>query len=475
VSQVLYRKYRSRKLSDIVGQDAVIKALNNALEAKKISHAYLFAGPRGVGKTSVARILAHKINDLNYTSDQMPIDIIEIDAASNRRIEEIRDLREKVAVAPVSAKYKVYIIDEVHMLTREAFNALLKTLEEPPDHVVFILATTEPHKIPETIISRTQKYNFKLASTREVVHLLQTIAKKEHIDISNEALNLIAEHSGGSLRDAVSLLDQARHSGKKIDTDTIARNFGLPAKKIISTLINEIRSGSAKELLSTLSEAYENGASASLLANQIIFELRQAIKANKLTISNESALALMKNLLSIGGSNHPEARLEISLIECQLAEDKQQNTSEGALFAAVEPPLTVSPSKAQSQSINEQTAKEKSYSEDLWPRVLDKIKSSHSTLYSILKSAQVQVSQNPNTIQITLSHPFHLKRMQESKNKRVVVDTVNSLNGVSFEIIFNVRESNSLSSSVKKTQPRTADIEKSLYNIQNVFGKAEVI
>jgi len=358
------------------------------------------------------------------------------------------------------------------MLTREAFNALLKTLEEPPDHVVFILATTEPHKIPETIISRTQKYNFKLASTHEVIHLLQTIAKKEHIDISDEALNLIAEHSGGSLRDAVSLLDQARHSDKKINADTIAKNFGLPAKKIISTLMKEIRSGSAKELLSTLSEAYENGASASLLANQIIFELRQAIKTNKLTISNESALALMKNLLSIGGSNHPEARLEISLIECQLAEAKQQNTSDGALFEAVKPPLTVSSPEAQSQSINKQANEEKSYSEDLWPKVLDKIKSSHSTLYSVLKSAQFQILQNPNTVQITLSHPFHLKRMQESKNKQIVVDTINSFNGVSFEIVFNVKDSNS---NAKKTKTNGDDLEKSLYNIQNVFGKAEVI
>ncbi len=144
-----------------MGQEHITTALNHALEKGMISHAYLFTGPRGVGKTSIARILAHEINGLPYDDDQTHLDIIEIDAASNRRIDEIRDLRDKVHVAPSSAKYKVYIIDEVHMLTKEAFNALLKTLEEPPAHVVFILATTEAHKLPETIISRTQRYAFK--------------------------------------------------------------------------------------------------------------------------------------------------------------------------------------------------------------------------------------------------------------------------------------------------------------------------
>src|ERR1700751_3862934 len=183
MGQVLYRKYRPKGLSDIVGQEHITTTLQHALKNGTISHAYLFTGPRGVGKTSIARILAHEINDLPYTDDSIHLDIIEIDAASNRRIDEIRDLRERVAIAPTSAKYKVYIIDEVHMLTREAFNALLKTLEEPPAHCIFILATTEAHKLPETIVSRTQRFEFRPVTTDAAASYLETMAKKEKLNI----------------------------------------------------------------------------------------------------------------------------------------------------------------------------------------------------------------------------------------------------------------------------------------------------
>src|ERR1700760_2897710 len=158
MGKALYRSYRSKSFDEVVGQDHIINTLRSAIKSGRISHAYLFTGPRGVGKTSVARILAREVNNLSYDNEDMHLDIIEIDAASNLRIDEIRDLRDKVHITPTSAKYKVYIVDEVHMLTREAFNALLKTLEEPPEHVIFILATTELHKVPETIISRCQVY-----------------------------------------------------------------------------------------------------------------------------------------------------------------------------------------------------------------------------------------------------------------------------------------------------------------------------
>src|SRR3989344_8571392 len=181
MGQALYRKNRPKKLDEVLGQDHIVTTLKRALKTGKISHAYLFTGPRGVGKTSVARILAHEVNKLPYTEDSAHIDIIEIDAASNRRIDEIRDLRDKVHILPTSATYKVYIIDEVHMLTKEAFNALLKTLEEPPKHVIFILATTEAHKLPETIISRTQRFSFKPIAEKQAVERLRQVAKNEKI------------------------------------------------------------------------------------------------------------------------------------------------------------------------------------------------------------------------------------------------------------------------------------------------------
>src|SRR5438270_10180898 len=188
MNQALYRKYRSRSFDEVVGQEHVTQTLQRALKSGRISHAYLFTGPRGVGKTSVARILAHEVNGLPYAGESVHLDIIEIDAASNRRIDEIRDLREKVRIAPAVGKYKVYIIDEVHMLTREAFNALLKTLEEPPAHTIFILATTEVHKLPETIISRTQRFAFKPVDKISTQTHLGKIAKKEKIVISDGAL-----------------------------------------------------------------------------------------------------------------------------------------------------------------------------------------------------------------------------------------------------------------------------------------------
>ena len=205
MGQALYRVYRSKSLDEVVGQNHIVTILQQALKTNTISHAYLFTGPRGVGKTSVARILAYSLNNSPYSDPTTAIDIIEIDAASHRGIDKIRELREQVHVAPTNSKYKIYIIDEVHMLTPESFNALLKTLEEPPQHVIFILATTEAYKLPETIISRTQRFNFKPIDKASIIEHLKKISQSEKISIDEEALDLIADHSQGSLRDALSL------------------------------------------------------------------------------------------------------------------------------------------------------------------------------------------------------------------------------------------------------------------------------
>jgi DNA polymerase-3 subunit gamma/tau len=222
INLVLYRKYRPQKFSEVVGQDHIIKTLTSALKTDKVAHAYLFAGPRGVGKTSVARILAKAVNCLDNSSfepcnkcdscleimEGRAMDLIEIDAASNRGVEEARELRERTRFGPTHSKYKVFVIDEAHQLTKDAFNALLKTLEEPPAHAIFILATTEPYKMLPTILSRVQRFDFKKLSLPDIIKRLEMIAKKEGIKISEKALRIIALNSEGYMRDAESMLGQ---------------------------------------------------------------------------------------------------------------------------------------------------------------------------------------------------------------------------------------------------------------------------
>ena len=224
--QILSLKWRPKKFSDIVGQKHISQALANAIKLDRVAHAFTFSGPRGVGKTSTARILSQELNGVRNLNQS--IDIIEMDAASNRGIDEIRNLRENVQYAPSSGKYKIYIIDEAHMLTKEAFNALLKTLEEPPSHVVFILATTELYKMPETIVSRTQRYDFKRLTIEDMYSQMKYILKHEDINSDNESLYKIAEKADGSMRDALSILDQIICvCGNEINIDTVMSTLGI--------------------------------------------------------------------------------------------------------------------------------------------------------------------------------------------------------------------------------------------------------
>jgi len=267
----LYRKYRPLGLDTVVGQNQVTEPLSNALKLKKISHAYLFTGPRGTGKTSVARIFAHEVNGFSYELEDDYTDIVEIDGASNRGIDDIREIREKAMIKPTLGKYKIYIIDEVHMLTREAFNALLKTLEEPPEHVIFIMATTDLHKVPATILSRAQVYHFKLVSSDVVFEHLKNICEKEKIKIEDEALKIIVRRGGGSFRDSLSLLDQiSTLSSDLITAKMVEDAIGLPEDAKIDDLLAAYASVDVVKITTILKEMFEYGVRAELVASEII-------------------------------------------------------------------------------------------------------------------------------------------------------------------------------------------------------------
>ena len=280
--QALYRKYRPKTFEDVIGQKTIIKTLENSIVNDRITHAYLFTGPRGTGKTSIAKIFARVINCQNRENftpcnncvsctQKQNIDIIEMDAASNNGVDEIREIRDKVNLVPSFGKYKVYIVDEVHMLSNQAFNALLKTLEEPPSHVIFILATTEPHKIPETILSRCQRYDFKKISENDIVERIKYICKEENIEIDEDAIKLIAKVSDGGLRDSISLLDQLiAYTEDKITVKDVNDVYGVISKEEICNLLLKIFDSNLNESFNEVNNLDENGKNLSKIIEQII-------------------------------------------------------------------------------------------------------------------------------------------------------------------------------------------------------------
>lgn len=487
MGQALYRTYRSKKLSEIVGQEHITQALGNALKSGAISHAYLFTGPRGVGKTSIARILAHEINKLPYNDESIHLDIIEIDAASNRRIDEIRDLRDKVHIAPTSAKYKVYIIDEVHMLTREAFNALLKTLEEPPAHVIFILATTEVHKLPETIVSRTQRFAFKPVDLTKVTDHLAHIAKAEKIKIDTDALELIAAHGEGSFRDSISLLDQARSIGKHVTRADIESILGIASTELIQTIITAVASHDASAAAITLQKLYDQGSDPARIAKQISASLRQSILDKKPVLIHAQLFDLLKKLIAVPASGDPRTFLEVILLETALdgtaqaiaapaaptpvmpvvppsSAPSERPKAKAIVAAATTKPATVIGStskKVATETVAPEEAPQPTPKKEptpppvedddaiqteeitptsdvtvdatIWPQVLDSIRKKYSTLYSIIKTAEPQFT--PGVITLEFGLAFYQKRTNDSKNKQIIADAISALTGESMQIV----------------------------------------
>jgi DNA polymerase-3 subunit gamma/tau len=289
-AQALYRKWRPRTFDEVVGQAHVVGTLRNALVSGRIHHAYLFAGPRGTGKTTLARLLAKAVNCLAPELDQRPcnacaicqsvnegrlIDLIEIDAASNTGVDDVRELRERVGFRPNQARYKVYVVDEVHMLSNAAFNALLKTLEEPPPHAIFVLATTEPHKIPDTVLSRCQRFNFRRIPVDEVVERLEWITRQEQIPADRDALTIIARQATGSMRDAESLLDQlASYDEKGITVAEVRAALGTGASEAVIRVTDALSAGDMAQGLGVINTAINEGADPAQFARQMVQHLR---------------------------------------------------------------------------------------------------------------------------------------------------------------------------------------------------------
>ena len=435
MGQALYRKYRSKNLAEMVGQEHVTEALSNAIESGRISHAYLFTGPRGTGKTSAARILAHEINGLPYDETQH-LDIIEIDAASNRRIDDIRDLRDKVHIAPTSSQYKVYIIDEVHMLTGESFNALLKTLEEPPKHTIFILATTEVHKLPATIISRTQRFNFRLVDAKKVIAHLRSIANKEKIEVDDDALELIAEHGEGSFRDSINLLDQlANVTGGKITAESVERSLGLASKKAVEELVISLLKKDFAEANKKLTELEAQGTVAASLIPQLTRHLQA------LAPQHPELYGLLDELIEVPRSYNPKLKLRTTLTKFALPQQKVSAppavSHKPTPVATAKPILHVEkpqPKPAPKKLAPEEPQKAEGnklqgLSEEQWAQILGRVKTESAPLYGILRQGQPDFDTEHQIMTLKFRFALHQKRVDDAKSKKLIATLMLELLG----------------------------------------------
>ena len=450
MSQALYRKYRSRSLDEVLGQDHVTSILRRALEQGKIAHAYLLTGPRGVGKTSVARILAHEINHLPYDDDSSNLDIIEIDAASNNGVDDIRALREKAQVAPVSASKKVYIIDEVHMLSKSAFNALLKTLEEPPEHVVFILATTDADKLPATILSRVQQFFFRPIPTEIMTRQLMNIAKKEGFAIEEDAARLIAERSHGGFRDGISTLDQLSilaTPDQPLTANMVTEYLGLSDATMLGNLLDSYPSDDNEKVLNIFQELENSGANSVVVLHQLL-----SIARNRLR-KNPNLVGLVQQLIEVDRHPHPDLKLLTIFMNSNSQPTEKpvapkKNITQVATQKPAEKPTPIKPAEPAkptekpikkeekpAEPAKKTAAKPKKTDAPLelnWEKVIERAKEKSLGLASLLQKSQW--SFDGEKLTIYAGSAFYKKKLDDAKNKPLISEIISEETTMDLEI-----------------------------------------
>ena len=465
--KAMYHIFRPASFAELVGQEHISTTLKNALRTNRLAHAYLFCGPRGTGKTSSAKILAKAVNCLNpqdgepcnacancqaINEDRFP-DVIEIDAATNRGIDEIRELRDKIRFAPANGKKKVYIIDEVHMLTNEAFNALLKTLEEPPEYVLFIMATTEANKVPLTVLSRTQRFDFRQIAPQEMKKRLSYIAGEENLTISDEALSLIVRKADGGLRDAIGLLDQcAAFADGEISTAAVLAVIGSIGEENTAALLTAIIQNDYNDLFSQIDDYVGSGKEYATIVNELVSYLRQImlikIKQNNLVILSEDILpraeaqsrqiplnkltALLNRLTKARSdlrfTQQGRIILETALLECALILNDEAAVKEEPKPKIAAPKKAQAPAPAVSpeEEIKADNTPKISLDTDNdvlqnWDKLLQELRSESIQIYAFLKEGQAMgLEDGQLVIKFDSKHKFHSNKINQSDNKKII-------------------------------------------------------
>lgn len=434
----LYRKYRPRSLDEIVSQNHATDILRRSLKQGKVSHAYLLTGPKGVGKTSIARVLAHEINELPYSNDEPHLDIIEIDAASNNGVEDVRELRDRVNLTPIAANRKIYIIDEVHMLSKPAFNALLKTLEEPPAHVVFILATTDLHKVPATIISRTQHFAFHAISRIDLATQLKKIAEGEGIKASDEALDIIAARGDGSFRNAIGLLDQMSGytDGKEgITRELVESTLGFAPADAVDTLLGAVGNGDISTIISTLNTLEDEGIQPGILTDQLVDAVRNQLA------EHPQMVELLDSLLDVTRSSQPQIKLLIVLVSS--AKPKTPVVTKAAVATRSYPTVIEAPvividkaeikSEIKAEAPAPQPKKSISNQPFDWQKLLDHTKKEQVVLYSVL--AKCGYDYADGVLTLYAGRKFNKTKLDEPRYRLVLTDALAGMGQPNVQIV----------------------------------------